>query len=271
MIPAFCTISHFTLSFPTPKNTMNRFFSEIKPHLSTILIAFAVIVAASVLGGAWNYRYRSQETIVVTGLATEDFSSDYIVWSGSYSRKNIELKEAYASLKADENNIRKYFIGKGIPDSTLVFSSITIDKQFENVYDAQGNQTAQRFTGYDLSQSVTIQSEDLDKIESVSREVTELIQQGIEFNSESPSYYYTSLSNLKLDLLAKAAADAQKRAETIAENSGGSLGDLVKSSMGVFQITGYNSNEDYSYGGAFNTDSRYKTASITVRSEFRSN
>ncbi|MFM9027636.1 MAG: SIMPL domain-containing protein [Bacteroidota bacterium] len=231
----------------------------------------AVIVAASVLGGAWNYRFRSQETIVVTGLATEDFSSDYIVWSGSFSKKNIDLKEAYSGLKADEDNIRKYFIGKGIPDSTLVFSSIAIDKQFENIYDNQGNQTAQRFSGYELTQSVTIESEDLDKIEAVSRQVTELIQQGIESNSEAPSYYYTSLSNLKIDLLAKAASDAQKRAETISDNSGGSLGELVKSSMGVFQITGYNLNEDYSYGGAFNTSSRYKTASITVRSEFRAN
>jgi len=35
--------------------------------------------------------------------------------------------------------------------------------------------------------------------------------------------------------------------------------------MGVFQITGTNSAEDYSWGGSFNTDSKYKTASITVR------
>jgi len=37
--------------------------------------------------------------------------------------------------------------------------------------------------------------------------------------------------------------------------------------MGIFQITGQNSNEDYSYGGAFNTSSKNKTASITVNLE----
>jgi hypothetical protein len=39
--------------------------------------------------------------------------------------------------------------------------------------------------------------------------------------------------------------------------------------MGVFQITGKNSNEDYSYGGAFNTSSKEKTASITLKVEYQ--
>jgi hypothetical protein len=39
--------------------------------------------------------------------------------------------------------------------------------------------------------------------------------------------------------------------------------------MGIFQITGKNSDEDYSYGGSFNTSSKIKTASITVRSEYQ--
>jgi hypothetical protein len=76
------------------------------------------------------------------------------------------------------------------------------------------------------------------------------------------------LSELKIDLLAKASADARLRAETIAKNSGGKLGELRKGSMGVFQITGQNADEDYSYGGAFNTSHKNKTASITVRVEF---
>jgi hypothetical protein len=38
--------------------------------------------------------------------------------------------------------------------------------------------------------------------------------------------------------------------------------------MGVFQITGQNENEDYSYGGAFNTSSINKTATITVKMDF---
>ena len=95
-----------------------------------------------------------------------------------------------------------------------------------------------------------------------------MIESGIEFNSSPPSYYYTKLSELKVDLLAKASADAKQRAETIAKNAGSSLGKIKKATMGVFQITGQNSNEDYSYGGAFNTSAKNKTASITVKIDF---
>jgi hypothetical protein len=38
--------------------------------------------------------------------------------------------------------------------------------------------------------------------------------------------------------------------------------------MGIFQITAQNSAEDYSWGGTFNTSSKRKTASITVKLEF---
>jgi uncharacterized protein len=69
-------------------------------------------------------------------------------------------------------------------------------------------------------------------------------------------------------LLAKASADAKQRAETIAKNSGSSLGKIKKASMGIFQITGKNRNEDYSYGGAFNTSDKNKTASITTKIEY---
>ncbi len=74
-----------------------------------------------------------------------------------------------------------------------------------------------------------------------------------------------------MDLLAKASADGKKRAEIIANNSGSSLGKLKKANLGVFQITGKNTDEDYSYGGTFNTTSRNKTGSITIRMEFAVN
>ena len=71
-------------------------------------------------------------------------------------------------------------------------------------------------------------------------------------------------------MISKATADARARAEKIAENSGGNLGDLISAKMGIFQITGQNSKESYSWGGTFNTSSREKTASITMKLDYKS-
>jgi hypothetical protein len=52
------------------------------------------------------------------------------------------------------------------------------------------------------------------------------------------------------------------------DEAGSGKGRLTKSSMGVFQITGQYSGEEYSYGGTLNTSSKEKTASITVSLEY---
>jgi uncharacterized protein len=233
-----------------------------------ILIAIAVVASFFLVGNAYKYRFKSSENITVTGLAEKDFMSDQIVWKGNYTRKMADLKSAYSLLKEDEGKIRAYLKGKGVTDQELVFSAINIDREFSERYDMQGRTIGREFTGYNLRQHVTVDSRDIDKVEKISREVTGLIETGIEFNSNPPSYYYTKLSELKIDLLAKASADARTRAETIARNAGSSLGKIRKANMGVFQITGQNTNEEYSYGGAFNTSSKGKTASITIKIEF---
>ena len=205
--------------------------------------------------------------MVVTGMASKDFVSNLIVWQGYYSRESMDLKQAYANLKNDEIAIKAYLKKNGLEDNKTVFSSVSINKQYNPVYDNNGRLLSNKFTGYSLTQNVKVEANDIDKVEKISREITELIQSGIELNSSAPSYYYTKMAELKIDLLAKASKDAKDRAQSIAENAGSDLGDFKYASMGVFQITGQNSNENYSYGGAFNTTSKNKTASITLRTE----
>jgi hypothetical protein len=243
----------------------------MKSYTTALIIGVSAIICFAIIGGSYRYRSTTMETIVVTGLAEKDFSSNLIVWNGSYSRKSADLKSAYSALKVDENFIRAYLQKKGIAANEMIFSSVNINKEFEQAFDSMGRNTGQRFSGYNLVQTVKVESANVDKVDKISREATELIENGIEFNSSSPLFYNTKLAEVKMELLAQASADAKKRAETIAENSGSSLGKLKKANMGVFQITGKNSNEDYSYGGAFNTSSRNKTGSITIKMEFQAN
>lgn len=243
----------------------------MKPYITAAIIGLSAIIAFAVIGHAYQSRATAMETIVVTGLAEKDFNSDLIVWDGTYSRKALDLKSAYATLKGDENTIRNYLLKKGVSANEIVFSSVTINKEFEAVTDENGRNQGQRFSGYNLTQTVNVQSGNVAKVDKISREATELIEDGVELNSAAPQFYNTKLTEVKMDLLGKASADAKARAETIAKNSGGSLGRLKKATMGVFQITGKNSNENYSYGGAFNTSSQLKTGSITIKMEFQAN
>ena len=237
-------------------------------NIITVTIAsLGFIVGLAVIGNAIKNRNHSEHTISVTGLGTKKFTSDLITWSGNFSRNSYELKSAYDQLANDRKVIENYLVSKGMKKEEMVFSSVDIRKQIEYSTDANGA-SRQVFGGYELSQTVSIESKDVVRIENLARNITEIINLGIEFTSSAPSYFYTKLADVKQEMIADATKDAKQRAEKIAENAGSSLGDLKKANMGVIQITAPNSNEDFSYGGTFNTSYKEKEASITIKLEY---
>ncbi|MBP7478004.1 MAG: SIMPL domain-containing protein [Chitinophagales bacterium] len=243
----------------------------MRENSNNLFIAIAIVIAAFVLSKAFKNRNDYNNSISVTGLGSKDFESDLIVWSGSFIRKNLNLKQAYAELESDRASIKQYLIDKGIQEGNIVFSSIEINKEYDEIYNNNGNKTKSEFTGYRLNQNIQVESKEVNKVEAVSREVSELINQGVEFYSNMPQYYYTKLAALKIEMIAQATKDAQSRAKKIAENAGSDLGDLKKADMGVFQIVAQNSSEEYSWGGSYNTSSKRKTATITVKLNYETN
>ena len=237
----------------------------VKKLLPTVLIGIAVVITGYILGISYLSKGKDDPKISVTGLGEESFDSDLITWRASFSRNALDLKQAYADLNTDVLKVKKFLSSQGIKENEIVFDAADISKNYDNQYDENGNFTERIFRGYELSQSFEVQSKSVDLVEQTSREVSKLIDAGIELNSYSPQYYYTKLAALKIKMIEQATKDAKNRAETIANNGGGSLGDLTKASMGVFQITAENSSDEYSWGGSFNTSSKRKTASITMR------
>jgi uncharacterized protein len=243
----------------------------MKNYLNTIIIAMAIVIAAFTFSHAFKNRNKSNDTISVTGLGKKDFVSDLIVWSGSFIKNSIDLKLAYAELDKDRENTKKYLVSKGIKPENIVFSAVDIEKKFDEIFDNSGVKIKSTFIGYQLKQKVQIESHEVDKVEEISRQVSELINSGVEFYSDKPEYYYTKLSELKIEMIAEATKDANIRAKKIAENADSDLGRLKKADMGVFQIVAQNSSEEYSWGGSFNTSSKRKTASITVSLVYETN
>jgi uncharacterized protein len=239
----------------------------MKQHLNTIIIAVAVVITAIFFTTTYKNRNRSNDLINVTGLGSKDFKSDLIIWDGYLSVSNPDMKLATAALEQNRETVRKYITSKGVEAKELVFSSVVMNKDYRTWTDADDEEHTE-FTGYTMSQTVTIESKDVEKVELVSREVTELISQGIEISSNAPEYYYTKLGELKIEMVAAATEDARIRAEQIAKNANADLGHLRFAQMGVFQITAQNSSDDYSWGGSFNTSSKMKTANITMKLQF---
>ena len=229
-----------------------------------IVISFTLIIILLILGSSFKKAFEHLNTIKTTGSAKRDFLSDIIVWDGSFSTKNLVMEEAYKTLDQDKQFISEYLSKNNVPIEDAIFSSIHIDKVYNNKRE-KGSPRLKVLDGYILTQDFKIESRAVDEMEHLSRDITSLINKGIEIQSNKPYYFYSRLADLKIDMISEATRDAKTRAEKIADNSNSDLGKLFNAQMGVFQIVAKNSTERYTWGGTHNKTSKNKTANVTMK------
>lgn len=239
----------------------------------TIIIAvviFGVSVAASAFIVANTfYKIKALSSIItVTGSSSQTITSDVVEWQSSFSRNVTpdQLSQGYAEMKSDLATVEKYLSDNGVATSAIAVDPIMVMSNYDN----GGNYSkggASSIIGYQLSESVTVQSSDVDGVTKVAQGSGAIINQGVIFSSQPLQYFYSKLADLKLDMLAKATQDAQERASRIAESANAQLGSLESADMGVFQITPVNSTDLSDYGD-YDTTSIEKQITAVVHATF---
>lgn len=225
---------------------MNELKSKITGNIIiAVIIALAIVAASFILADGVVKIKSGNNQIVVTGSAKQQITSDLIVWTGSFNAKSPMLQEAYVQLESEKSRVMDYLVKQGVPEDKIVFSSINTSTYYIILPNGQYTSDVDY---YELYQTVTISSGEIDMITEISRNVTELINEGIQFQSNAPQYMFTKIADMKVTMLAEATKDARKRAEMIAENAGNTLGKLTYADMGVIQITPLYSNEVSDYG-----------------------
>lgn len=240
---------------------------EYKGIIIALIAGITAVICVVIMSGSFvSYKKTAGNGgLTATGSASCDFESDLIVWRGNFTAYGATTQEAYRLIKNDAEVIKDYLIKNGVSEEEMIFGSVRISQRWSYEYNDMGYETGRYLDGYDLYQEISVTSTDVDKVDSISRDITQLIEANVEFTSEAPEYYYTKLDELKLQLIDEATKNAKERIDIMAAGTGGTVGELRNANLGVFQITAQNTNSDYSYGGSFDTSSRQKTASITVK------
>jgi len=238
---------------------------------NTQIIILGLCIAGATIGaslifskGFLSVTKFMREQITVTGSAQKAIKSDYVVWKGTFSRRDLQIADAFKKLEEDLQKVQKYLMVQGVNEKDIIVNQIGTETVYKK--NEKGNDT-NTIEGYKLKQSVELRSNDVDKIARISRESTGLINEGIEFYSENPSYFYTKLDELKVEMLAKATENAKLRAENMVKATGNRIGFMRSAKMGVFQITPVNSTE-ISDWGENDTSSLEKKVTSVVNASF---
>jgi len=213
-----------------------------------LFFGVAFVIATYVAASTWErVRTRPPErTIQVTGSAKKRIRSDQIGWSAEVAVQNQDRTIAYQELSGHMKAVLAYLSAHGVQEDEMRVGFVTVREVWDTETVRTGDERIQRkvFRGYRLSQNVSVNSRDVEKVEKVSRGVTELLAQGVPVSSSEPQYYYTGLQDLKIEMLAEAARDARSRAESILAKAGGAqIARLRYADMGVININPANSTE----------------------------
>ena len=238
---------------------MDKNFNKI--IYTGIILGICFIIGISINAG-FNYRAKQLDnTLSVTGSAKQQIASDTVKWRSSFSRTiaTAELNAGYSQMKADEELVSSFLKGNGIDEKDIIISPVAMNQNFK--YDSNAPKE------YDLRQTIEVQSNDVNKVTEIAKNLQSLIQEGVIFSSDSLEYYYSGLPEMRVSLLSDAIKDAKARAQKIAESSGKSVGNIKSASMGVVQVLPVNSVEITDYG-SYDTRTIEKEVMVTVKALF---
>jgi hypothetical protein len=202
-------------------------------------------------------------TLSVTGSAKEKVTADTVKWTASFSRivSVLDIKSGYTQMASDQAIVEKFLKDAKIDNSAVTISPVTMSEIYSNNND---NNIPKQYT---LSQMVQVQSNDVQGITALAKNVSPIIDKGVIFSNQSPEYYYSKLPEARVNLLSDAIKDAQNRASKIASSTGKGVGSLKSASMGVVQVLQENSNDTADYG-TYDTSTIDKEVMVVVKAEF---
>ena len=231
-------------------------------------VGLSVIVSTSLATRAYRARVdqleRADQAVTVKGYARSPIRSDRAVWTMRVSGRGGSLPETFAELDAGVARTTAFLTEAGFPPGSVTLSAITTTEY--PILDDHGRQTLQML-GYAMTRSLTVSSEDVERVARAASAATSLLQEGVPLVSQPPEYTYSGLSETKVDIIGRASADARVRAEASAKEAGSALAEVRTAWQGVMQVTTPDSTQVESYG-VYDTTTIDKDASIVVTVTF---
>lgn len=195
-----------------------------------LLLASGLIVA--VKSGVSQFAKNS---VSVTGSAYEIVESDSGNIDLNLSVRRPTKTLAYQTAKAQVPVVLEYLKSKGFDTEKDV--NVKSVSGYETYRYTPSGVNTNEIAYYNLSQSITVKSDDVNKIKETALDITSLMDKGIDIEARNISYSYSGLSDLKIKLLNKATNDAKQRANAMLKSTHNSVGKIESVRMGVFQIT----------------------------------
>jgi hypothetical protein len=196
------------------------------------LLALGMIGGGFLIGqGVVNARVGDR-SVSVRGLAERNVKADLAILPIRFTASGEVLSEVQARIDGDLVIVRRFLTQQGYPADAVTLGRLEVADRRSREYGPQDG--GPRFI---LAQTVIVRTGDVDRVQSTTRALNDLIRQGVVLQDFSgPSYVFTRLNDVRAPMIAEATASARSGAEQFAKDSGTAVGSIREASQGYFEI-----------------------------------
>jgi hypothetical protein len=202
--------------------------------LPAIVISIGVAAAGYFIGQTMFNSKVGINTAEVKGLAEQRVQSDRAFWRIQYTvsgRDKDAIPELYEKSKADRSKIVALLNESGFDESEILpgvvdYNRMEFRDEDQNLVDEK----------YRLTGLIEVETGKVQLVSEARSKLNELIALGVDIRNNPPAYYFTSLNDIKPEMLKEATTNARLAANEFAENAGVEVGGIRDARQGGFVI-----------------------------------
>ncbi len=198
-----------------------------------VCIMLGLVFVGAMIPTAVTKFKNYDRTVTVRGLCEKEVSADRVIWPIVCKVAGNDLAASYKELEHQQSVIRNFLISGGLSEEEITPGAVEVsDKNTENYSSDQ----RMRFI---LKGVLTVCSKDVNKVRALVERQNELVGKGIVTVNDWENqiqYSFTSLNDIKPEMVEEATKNARAVGEKFAKDSGSCLGKIKTASQGQFSI-----------------------------------
>ena len=209
-----------------------------------LVLAIGMVALGYEISESINNFVAKDRVVTVKGLAEMEVPANKVTWPLMYKEVGNDLSALYNKISYTNKAIVNFLKEKGITEEEISINA-------PEIIDMQ----AERYVGenktyrYNVTTVITVTSNKVDLVRSLISEQGELLKQGIAITGGdyryNIQYDYTSLNEIKPQMIEEATQNAREAAQKFAKDSDSELGKIKRAHQGQFSIENRDANTPY--------------------------
>lgn len=202
--------------------------------IAGVLIAVGLALGGYFIGNGLLTARSADRFVTVKGLAEREVAANLVIWPITFTVTADDLGTLQRRTDDGAAKIRD-FLAEDFEEEEISVSAARVTDR-----EAQGMMRQGPMERYVAESAVIVRTPRIDEVRSAMERTGELVKQGVALTrsyENNTEYLYTSLDEIKPEMIQEATKDARRAAQQFAEDSGSRVGSIRNAQQGYFSIT----------------------------------